>query len=75
MRTAIMSFATCSPRRTPASIALGDDVGQAVVDGDLHLDVRVVRQKLVEGGPEDRIGCVLTCRDADRARRLLPQFA
>ena len=29
-------------------VALGDDVGQAIVDDDLDLDVRIVRQELRE---------------------------
>ena len=34
-------------------VALGDDVGQAVVDDDLDLDVGVVRQEPRQGRPED----------------------
>jgi hypothetical protein len=32
IRTAIMSFATCSPLRTPGVIALSYDIGQPIVD-------------------------------------------
>ena len=35
-------------------VALGHDVGQAVVDDDLDLDVRILRQELRQRGPEDR---------------------
>ena len=49
--------------------ALGDDVGQAVVDHDLHLDVRIVRQKFRQRGPQDRPCRVLVRRDADGAGR------
>ena len=56
-------------------VALGDDVGQAVVDDDLDLDVRIVRQEPSQGRPEDRVGRVLAGRDADGAGGLLAQLA
>ena len=56
-------------------VALGHDVGQAVVDGDLHPDVRVVRQEPLQGGPEDGSGRVLGGRDADGAGGLLAHLA
>ena len=40
----------------PGVVALGHDVGQAVVDDDLDLDVRVPPQKLHELGPKDGVG-------------------
>ena len=48
-------------------VALGDDVGQAIVDDELHLDVGIVRQQRRERRPEDRLGRVLARRDADGA--------
>ena len=39
------------------------------------MDVRIGRQQLRHGGPQDRFGCVLAGRDADGAGRLLAQFA
>jgi hypothetical protein len=55
--------------------AFGDDVGQAVVDHDLQLDVRVVRQKLVERWPQDGPYRVIAGGDADGARGLVAQLA
>ena len=40
-------------------VAFGDDVGQAVVDDDLDLDVGIIRQKLRQCRPEDRVGRIL----------------
>ena len=40
-------------------IALGDDVGQAIVDDDLDLDVGILRQELRELRPEDRVGRIV----------------
>jgi hypothetical protein len=56
-------------------VALGNDVDQAVVNGELYLDVGVVGQQLREGGPEDRLCRMLSSRDADRAGGLFPQLA
>ena len=56
-------------------VALGDDVGQAVVDDDLHLDVRVVRQELLQRGPEDGPHRVVVRGDADGAGGLVAQLA
>jgi hypothetical protein len=56
-------------------VPLGDDVGRAVVDGELHPDVRVGRQESLQGGPEDRFGRVLVGRDADGAGGLLAELA
>ncbi len=55
-------------------VAPSDDVGQAEVDVDLHLDFRIVRQEALELGPENKAGGVLVGGDADRAGRLLAQF-
>ena len=59
----------------PGVITLGHDVGQAVVDDDLHLDVGIVRQEALQSGPEDRIGRVLGGGDPDGAGRLVAQRA
>jgi hypothetical protein len=56
-------------------VALRDDVGQAIVDDELDLDVRIARQQLRQCRPEDRFGRMLAGRDADRAGGLVPQFA
>ena len=56
-------------------IALGDDIGQAVVDDDLHPDIGVVRQQLRQSGPEHRRGRVLARRDADGAGGLVAKLA
>ena len=50
MRTAIMSFATCSPLRTPT---LRDDVDETIVNDDLDLDVGILPQELREFRPQD----------------------
>ena len=55
--------------------ALGDDVGQAVVDDDLDLDVGIVGQELGELGPQDRVGRMLDRGDPDGAGGLVAKFA
>ena len=75
MRTAIMSFATCSPRSHARVIALGNDVGQAIVDDDLDLDVGILRQKFRKFRQEDRVGRIVDRRDPNRAGGLLPKLA
>ena len=52
-------------------VALGDDVGEAVVDVHLDPDVRVVGQQLASAGQRIVIGRVLARRDADGAGGLL----
>ena len=49
--------------------ALVDDVGQAVVDDDLDLDVGILAQERHEFGPEDRVGDIVDGRDAGSCRR------
>ncbi len=56
-------------------VPLRDDVGQAIVDGDLDLDVRMVGQESLQGGPEHRFGRVLVRRDADGAGGLRTELA
>ena len=56
-------------------IALGDDVGQAVVDDDLDLDVGIVAQELGELRQEDRVGRIFGGRDPDGAGGLVPKLA
>src|SRR5690349_24399990 len=63
IRTAIMSFATCSPRPHASVIPLGDDIGKAVVDDDFDLDVGIVPQELRKFWQEDRVGRILDRRD------------
>ena len=54
---------------------LRDDVGQAVVDDDLDLDVGIARKELRQSRPEDRLGGVLAGGDPDGAGGLLAQLA
>ena len=53
----------------------GDDVGQAGIDRQFDMDVRVAGQERLQNGPEDAVGGVLGGGDADRACRLLTQRA
>ena len=55
-------------------VALRDDVGEAVIDGELHLDIGVARQQLCQRGPEDRLRGMLADRDADGAGGLVAQL-
>ena len=56
-------------------VAGRDDVGQAIVDDDLDLDVGMVRQEPPQGRLQDGDRRMLAGRDADRACRLAPQLA
>ena len=56
-------------------VAFGDDIRQAVVNDDLHFDVRVVRQQLLQRGPEHGPYRVVVRRDANGAGRLVAQLA
>ena len=56
-------------------VTVGDDVGQAVVDVDFHLDVGVAREEPGNRGPEDRVGGVIVRRDSNRARGLVTKLA
>jgi hypothetical protein len=61
---------------TDASVVtLSHDIGQAVFEDELDLNVRIFRKKRNQGRPEDRIGRVLSSRDAQGACGLLTQFA
>jgi hypothetical protein len=44
IRTAMILFATCSPLH-PGIKPLGDDVGQAIVDGELDFDMGISRPR------------------------------
>jgi hypothetical protein len=55
-------------------IALGNDVGQPVVDCDLDLDIGILAQKFREFRPKDRVGRVVDGVDPDGAGRLLPKL-
>ena len=48
-----------------------DDVGEAVVDNELHADVRVVAQERLQPRTEDQVDGVIGAHDADVARRLV----
>jgi hypothetical protein len=52
MRTAIMSFATCPPDRTPASNRWAT-MSVPVVDRNFNIDVGVLRQQFAQGGQQD----------------------
>ncbi|MCY1544627.1 hypothetical protein D9M68_805240 [compost metagenome] len=56
-------------------VALRHDIGKAVIDGDLHLDIGVVRQHLGQPGPEYGVDGMLGGRDANIASRLVAQIA
>jgi hypothetical protein len=51
----------------------GDDVGEAVVDGDLDADVRKFLLEPLNCGPEDGFGRVLARDQTDGARGLVAQ--
>jgi len=53
----------------------GHDVGQAILNDHLHLDVRIVRQKFRQGGPEERPHRMVVRRDAAGAGELFAQRA
>ena len=55
--------------------ALGDDVGQSVVDGDLDLDVGMSAEEFGEFRQEDGVGGVRGGRDADGAGGLAAKLA
>ena len=61
--------------RTPASIALRHDIGQAVVARKFDLDVRILRKKFLELGPEHVLDGVVGRHDPDRACGLVAQLA
>ncbi len=52
-----------------------DDVGKAIIDNDLNLDVRMVRQKAPQCRLQDGNGRMLAGRYANDPCRLAPQFA
>jgi hypothetical protein len=56
-------------------VTLGFDIGEAIVDGELDLDVGIARQQPGQHGPENRFRRMLAGRDPDRARGLVPQRA
>ncbi len=51
-----------------------DNVGQSVFDDDFDIDLRIIRQQLLQRGPEDGFGRVFGCVDADGAGGLFAQF-
>ncbi len=52
----------------------GDDVGQAVVDGDFHVDIRVIDEKSAQHRPQHRIYRVFAGGDADVAGGPIAHF-
>lgn len=60
MRAEIISFASCSPQPDTRIITFGDDVGEAIVEEQLDLDVGILREKFLQLRPQDmadRISC------------------
>jgi len=55
-------------------ITLGNDVGQAVVDDELDLDVRIVPQEFHKFRPKDCFDGILGGRDAGGAGGFLAKF-
>ncbi|MNI28003.1 hypothetical protein D3C73_817640 [compost metagenome] len=51
-----------------------DDIGQGVIQGDLDIDIRVVRQKCLQHRPQHRVDGMFAGGDADVARRTCPHF-
>jgi alkylhydroperoxidase/carboxymuconolactone decarboxylase family protein YurZ len=58
-----------------AKDVLGDDVGQAVVDDELALDVGILGQELRELRPQDRVDGMIAGRDPDGAGGLVAEVA
>ncbi len=56
-------------------VPLRNDVGQTVVDDDLDVDVGVIGQDALKGRLKDRNGWMLSGRNSNRARGLVPQRA
>ena len=52
-------------------VALGDDVGQPAVEGQLDLDVGIVGKKPSQLGPQDVLDRVVDRRDANGASWLI----
>src|SRR5438552_2509643 len=48
-------------------MSLGDDIGQAVVDDQLDLDIQIFRQEILQLRPYDGFDRVVGGRDPDRA--------
>jgi hypothetical protein len=55
-------------------VAPGSNVGQALFDDDLDLDIGILRQYFGELWPKDRTGCMLGGRYPKRAGRLFPKL-
>ncbi len=56
-------------------VAPGNYINEAVIDDDLSLYIRIARQELRQRGPEDCLGQMLGCGDADGAGRLFAKLA
>ena len=63
------------PRADPRVVALGHNVGEAVIDDDLDLDVRILRQQFLQPGPQHGLHGMVVRGDANGARRLVAQRA
>ena len=59
----------------PGVVALGHDIRQAVVHGDLDADVWMAWQDLRKRRLQDRDRRMLSGRNPQRTRRLVPEFA
>ena len=55
-------------------VTLGNDIGQAIIDDDFDLDIRISPQERDQLWPEDRIGRIVGGCNPNRAGGLLPQF-
>jgi hypothetical protein len=55
-------------------IALRDDVGQRIVDGDLDLDVGIGRKEFGQFRPEHGVGRIVDRCDPDRASRFVAEL-
>jgi hypothetical protein len=57
----------------PGVIARGNDIGQALFNDELDLNLRIVPQEFLQFRPEHRLGGILSGRDANRARGRVSQ--
>ncbi len=68
-------FRDLLPEPDPGVEAIGDDVGEPLVEAQLDVDVRIVRQQALQRGPQDGFGRLSAGGDADRPRGLVPKLA
>ena len=72
--TAIVSFATGSPRRTARVETLRHEIDRRRLHRQLEFDVGIVPREPFDGGPQEGLGGVLRRRDADGSSRLLAKL-